>query len=923
VFVGRAEELRSLVALGLAVATNGPAAGLVVAEPGLGKTRLLEEFVSALELPLVRLHGYEPAREIPLGAAGALLRLLSGVEEVGPRLARLLFGEAAAGSDLETVRLFETAFRCLEDAGPLAVVVDDLQWVDAETLALLHYLVSSARPAGLPLLVVCASRPAVEAQTLSAALGTLLDSDSFFELTLQALDQDDGLELALLLAPQLNRAAAVEIWQRAQGSPFWLRALAEAAGTDATPADSIRARFATLDLDATRLFALLVVAARPLTFADAAELLAWPQERAARAADVLANRALAARESESVRIAHDLIREAAERELPEAEERRLHALLANWLERRADEDLQLLARALEHRKAAGLRADELALRVARSPQRRLLGGAGLAMLAAIADASIDGLALRREVASLASDLGEWARAFERWAALADRLPGDVDRADAALAAASAAFRLGRAADVHAFVARARALAPGEPVLAIEADFRDVQALLWLESRVGEAEPTVERALAAAERLVEQEGGVEALDDAARGAYVRAVRGKLDAAIRSADADTVGHCAELIQRAARDPADVLAAASDGVFSLLQFDGSPLPAEPPARRALEEARRLALPTLEVEATHWVGWIAHHHARLDEASEQLRQAVALAERVGPPRRFTVAQLRAVAHSIEASRGDWRANLAAIEEALEAERNPHFRVVIHILRVWLVGRFATPGSRALDPLLPPMAEDAAAAGCGRCLWESVLHGAEASARIGEVDAAEEALRRWDAAHPVTRPGPGARRAYVEALLAARRDPAASLPLFERATELAEAAGHELMRLWIDLDAAVALGSVDQAAGIAALRAVAERAGSVGALSEQQLAVQALRALGVRTWRRGRTAEGQELSPREREIAELVAVGASNPEIARTLFLSRKTVERHVTHILAKLGARNRVELATLLARKGAGATG
>jgi len=59
---------------------------------------------------------------------------------------------------------------------------------------------------------------------------------------------------------------------------------------------------------------------------------------------------------------------------------------------------------------------------------------------------------------------------------------------------------------------------------------------------------------------------------------------------------------------------------------------------------------------------------------------------------------------------------------------------------------------------------------------------------------------------------------------------------------------------------------------------------------------------------------------PREREIAELVAVGASNPEIARTLFLSRKTVERHVTHILAKFGARNRVELAALLARKRCG---
>ena len=52
-------------------------------------------------------------------------------------------------------------------------------------------------------------------------------------------------------------------------------------------------------------------------------------------------------------------------------------------------------------------------------------------------------------------------------------------------------------------------------------------------------------------------------------------------------------------------------------------------------------------------------------------------------------------------------------------------------------------------------------------------------------------------------------------------------------------------------------------------------------------------------------------LTARELEVARLVIEGASNPEIAAQLFLSRKTVERHVSNALAKVGARNRTELA------------
>jgi DNA-binding NarL/FixJ family response regulator len=922
VFVGRAHELERLRALAGVAAGGRPAAAVVVAEPGLGKTRLLTEFARHLELARVDLHGYEPARRIPLGAVGGLLRALSGVPGSGGRLDALLLGSAGTGTGLETVRLFEAAFRCMAEFGPLSVIVDDLQWVDPESLSLLLYLLSAAEGAAVPLLVLCSGRPSGEVSGFASGLGQLLERERFAELTLGPLDREQGIDLAVRLAPELRVEEAEQLWRKAEGSPFWLEALAEHDAGDATPAHVIHQRLAGLDADAGQLFALLVVAAQPLGPTDAVRVLGWPEERVRRAAVLLMNRALVVQEGGTVRIAHDLIREAVRGDLTEVERRRLHHLLASWFEAGAGDDVRQLFRALQHHEAAGLATAELAMRIARSPQRRLLGSEGLLTLGAIADATVDvaRTALQADVAALASELGEWAVALDLWGSLAERSADATTRGRAALAAAAAAFRLKRAQDVHTFVARARENAGGDPALAIQADSYDAQALLWLENRVPSAQPLVDRAVVAAERLVEEAGSVAALGDPECGAYIQALRGQLDAAIRQADARTVARCAGLIQAGARDPAEALAAASDGVFSLLQFEGQPKLAEARARRTLDEARRLVLPSLEVEATHWVGWIAHHLGHLERAALTMQQAVALAERVGAPRRFTVTQLQAVAWSIEASRGDWRSNVTAIGDAIAAEPDPHFRLVIRLLHIWLVGRFAAPTGNELTALLRPMADDAAVAGCGRCQWESVLHAAEAQARIGDVAGAEEALERWDATHPAPEGGPGVRRAYVHALLEMHRDAPASVPLFAAAASLAATVGYELVRLWIELDAAVAMAGIDRVRGVEALRSVAQRAEAMGALSEQKLTLQQLRSLGVRTWRR--RGEVVALTPRELEIARLVAAGNSNPEIASALFLSRKTVERHVSNILVKLGARNRTELATRLASSDEGPT-
>jgi DNA-binding CsgD family transcriptional regulator len=63
---------------------------------------------------------------------------------------------------------------------------------------------------------------------------------------------------------------------------------------------------------------------------------------------------------------------------------------------------------------------------------------------------------------------------------------------------------------------------------------------------------------------------------------------------------------------------------------------------------------------------------------------------------------------------------------------------------------------------------------------------------------------------------------------------------------------------------------------------------------------------------------DSSQLTPREREVLWLLVEGRSNPEIAAALFVSPRTAETHVTHILAKLGVATRAEAAAHAVRDG-----
>ncbi len=136
------------------------------------------------------------------------------------------------------------------------------------------------------------------------------------------------------------------------------------------------------------------------------------------------------------------------------------------------------------------------------------------------------------------------------------------------------------------------------------------------------------------------------------------------------------------------------------------------------------------------------------------------------------------------------------------------------------------------------------------------------------------------------------------------------SLPLLREVVDLGA-------RARVALPVVPAAGDDAVAVGPGARRPVAVGPGKPGSLGSGSDIARAIDEQVIATLRKG-PAESYGLSPREREVLNILAEGRTDRDIAARLFISERTVHVHVRRILAKLGVSSRTEAAGVAIRQG-----
>jgi DNA-binding SARP family transcriptional activator len=365
--VGREHEWRLLLTSLRSTESGRGRFVLVTGEAGIGKSRLVDDFRTwcvRQGVPTAAARAYPAEGHLPYAPIAELLRspairpALGRLDEVWlSEIARVLAELLIEHPELpqpvthavsERSRLFEALTRAITGTGrPLVLVVDDLQWCDAETLEFLHYLVRSA--SDVPLLVIGTVRDDVVRvdYLLPSLIAGLRAIDAIVDVPLVRLDITDASALvAELLGDGVDDVTVRQLVGEAEGNPLFLVELARsrlvAAGSISTSRPSvlppkvqsvIEVRLGQLSASARQLIGVAAVVGREFHTDLLARLLPKLGDGVVAGVDELWRRGIVREQGhDAYDFSHDKIREVAYSAIGPARRRRLHGDVARALE---------------------------------------------------------------------------------------------------------------------------------------------------------------------------------------------------------------------------------------------------------------------------------------------------------------------------------------------------------------------------------------------------------------------------------------------------------------------------------------------------------------------------------------------------------------------------------------------------------------
>ena len=940
-FVGREAELARLVAA-LEEAGQGRAPAIVLeGESGAGKTRLLREFAAlAAERGATVLFG----RCVDCGDAGPPYWPI--IEALRPASTG---AEPGRGTSGDRARFFEQVLDRLEDLGrlsPVALLLDDLHWADRSTRDLLGFLLANLAGEPGPLVVTTVrSEALVPGHPLLPLLAELRRSRRAEFLPLDRLGKGDvAAQLTSMLGHAPEPDLLEEIWRRSEGNPFYVEELLAAARSGheltSTLQPILAARLGVLSDDARVAAGAVAAAVGPVPHRILAEVAGLPQPALLSGLRECVDHHVLVGDIKAgtYMFRHSLLREAAYAELLPGEAMRLHSTYGRVLRAHAEPAVADLAAVAWHLYAAGEVEQALPAALAAGEASEAAGGYAEAHLqyerALELAGAIDRAALAERAAEAAQLAGEPGRAVELVAiALEAARPEDASRLHLALGRARwAAGDSDGALDAYdEAVRRLQDPETGEGIRAVAA----AAEARMLAGRYRESRRLAEEGLALARRLELPHEEAEILGtlgvDLALLGDADAAIAALNEAVKAAEkagrprplarawlnraqvlAGPLNRLGEAAQVAAADlerlrglglgrsyGAILAATLANTLFRSGRWgDADPVIEAALADRPTGEAAielllarcRLAVGRGQFDAAHadlervdhsWTQAVA---PRFQAPLLTLAAGLALWEgRVGDAREAVVRALELVAGSDDT----WLV-AALLWHGIRAEGDDAVRA--RTLGDRVEAKAAADAAAGLLERARALQEGSAPAVRPVVAAYDALCRAEERRAAGDEDAGvwAEAAERWAA---LDQPYPSAYARYreAEAYLRSRSRSARAAQALRTAHAAAVHLGADPLRQEIEVLAGRA-------------RLVLTRPEKFSDDGRGDPAVSDERAKEV-------PSPLDALTARELEVLALMAEGQTNREIAAALYISEKTASVHVSHILAKLGVRSRVQ--------------